>query len=214
MTFEQLVSHGGGMAFQEILNTIRDNILWILALVFFIVASWVFETVKLVSGEVPDAKKQDNRLGTLDLLGATLFLSGLIYALLIYPLMWVIPGDVLDVYVPALFAFSFILSQAVFHREELRTGVRISTGLEWMSLSALLYPSLSFISILYPVLLLLGRIGKVRRPLRRVSPYISAIWFGLGFYLGVFPLKAVFFLVPAFLVYLWFLLPLRKWGKH
>ena len=126
--------------FNGLLKTIVENLTWIIALIFFLIVSWALETSRLVVGKAPKPKNNKGPMGTLDLVLVMLFLPGLISSLIGYPLLWVAGSSVVDRYTPAILTFSFMLATIIFELAEAKDGKYISTGLEWIPLSAIGYP--------------------------------------------------------------------------
>jgi hypothetical protein len=194
---------------REVLNgllaTIKENIWLILVLLFFALVSWVLKTIKLVTGNVPELRDTRDAPGTSDLLLVLFMVSGLVYVIIIYPLDWIVGDSVLNTYAPSLLAFSFLAAMTVFEWAELKDKTYISTGLEWIPLSVIAYPDEFFpVFLAFPVLLILGRFERPRNLMRKTAPALSALWLGVGFWLGVFPPEALLWLALMFAVYLFY----------
>ncbi|WP_297513606.1 hypothetical protein [Thermococcus sp.] len=191
--------------FTGLLKTTIENLTWIIAIIFFLIASWTLETSRLVMGKAPKPKnnRENNKgtMGTLDLVLVMLFLPGLISSLIGYPLLWVAGSSVIDRYTPAILTFSVITVLIIFELAEAKDGKYVSTGLEWILLSAMGYPDeLKYLILGFPLVVLLGRFDRPRNALRKVSPVVSALWLGLGFVMGVFPPMAILWLGSACLL--------------
>jgi len=179
--------------FTGLLKTTIENLTWIIAIIFFLIASWTLETSRLVMGKAPKPKNNKGPMGTLDLVLAMLFLPGLISSLIGYPLLWVAGSSVVDRYT--------ITVLIIFELAEAKDGKYVSTGLEWIPLSAMGYPDeLKYLILGFPLVVLLGRFDRPRNALRKVSPVVSALWLGLGFVMGVFPPMAILWLGSACLL--------------
>ena len=187
--------------FNGLLKTIVENLTWIIALIFFLIASWALETSRLVVGKAPEPRNNKEPVGTLDLVLVMLFLPGLIYSLIWYPLSWVAGPGVVEGHIPEILTFSVMVAMIIFERAEAKSEKYVSTGLEWIPLSAIGYPDeLSYLLLGFPLVVLLGRFDRPRNALRKVSQIVSALWLGLGFVMGAFPPTAILWLGPACLV--------------
>ncbi|NJE29479.1 hypothetical protein E3E38_00210 [Thermococcus sp. 18S1] len=188
----------------DLLTPVKENIWLILALLFFILVSWALKTIKLVTGNVPERGDAKDTPGISDLVLTLLVVSGFIYVFTVYPLKWVAGDSTLNTYVPSLFTFSFLAGMTFFEWAEFRDKTFISTGLEWIPLSALTYPDgLQYVFLAFPLILLIGRFERPRNALRGVSPVVSALWLVLGFLVGAFPPGALLWLGPVFGVHVY-----------
>ena len=187
-----------------LLTSVKENIWLILALLFFVLVSWVRETINLVTGNAPEPRDTKNTPGTSGLLLVLFMGSGLVYAIIIYPLDWIAGGNLLNAYIPSLLTFSFLAAMTVFEWTELKDKSHISTGLEWIPLSALVYPDgLQYLFLAFPLILLLGRFERPRKALKKASPVVSALWLALGFLVDVFPPEALLWLGLIFGVHVY-----------
>ena len=204
MTFTDILGlHQTSSLFRELVHWIEDNLMWILFIVFLVIATWVLETSRLVLGKAPEVKKEE-KMGTLDLILILLFGSSIIYSLIVYPLSWAgMPSDANE-YLPSIIVFSVLSAMTVFEWVEVKDNRYVSTGLEWIPLSVPAYPKgFLWVFLSFPLLLILGRFKGTRDPLRKVAPVVSALWLGLGFMEGAFPPESLLWLGPLFALYSW-----------